>query len=120
MVADHLSRLVVSDMSTRAPICDTFLDEQLFSITTYPWYVDIMNYLVMGQVPTHWTLQEKQTFYQKTHRFAYDDPYLYKFGADQIIQRCVLDSEFRGVLTSYHAGTCKDHFLAKKIATKIL
>ena len=47
VVADHLSRLMVSDTSTRAPICDTFLDEQLFLVMTYLWYADIVNYLVI-------------------------------------------------------------------------
>ena len=63
MVTDHLSCLVISNTSTRTPICDIFPDEQLFSLMTCPWYADIVNYLVIGQVPTHWTPQEKQKFY---------------------------------------------------------
>jgi len=48
VVADHLSRLVVGFSSDLLPVLETFLDEQLMSIslTTVPWYADIVNYLV--------------------------------------------------------------------------
>ena len=51
MVADHLSRLVPESMSLVLPIGDSFPDEQLFAIVHYPWYADIVNYLVTGQIP---------------------------------------------------------------------
>ncbi|XP_057491359.1 uncharacterized protein LOC130777083 [Actinidia eriantha] len=62
VVADHLSRLIVTDQPDQAPISDTFPDEQLLALTTCPWYADIANYLAIEQLPTHWTPQEKRKF----------------------------------------------------------
>ena len=62
MVADHLPRLVVEDLSTKVPIVDTFLDEQLFSLSTSPWYANIANYLAISQVPKLGVLKTKENF----------------------------------------------------------
>ena len=55
VVANHLSRLVLETTSEGLPIGETFLDEQLFALVHCPWYVDIVNYLVTGQIPSQWT-----------------------------------------------------------------
>jgi len=55
VVADHLSRLVLSESMDVLPIKDNFPDEQLFAISLAPWYADIANYLVTGNLPTYWT-----------------------------------------------------------------
>ena len=52
MVADHLSRLVSETTFEGLPIGDTFPDEQLFALVHCPWYADIVNYLVIGQIPS--------------------------------------------------------------------
>ena len=57
VVADHLSRLVSETTFEGLPIGDTFPDEQLFDLVHYPWYADIVNYLVTGQIPSQWTSQ---------------------------------------------------------------
>ena len=62
VVADHLSRLVSETTSEGLPIGYTFPDEQLFALVHYPWYADIVNYLVIGQIPSQWTSQHKRKF----------------------------------------------------------
>ena len=57
VVADHLSRLVPDSNSHGIPIGDSFPDEQLFALVHCPWYADIVNYLVTGQIPAPWTSQ---------------------------------------------------------------
>ena len=52
VVADHLSRLVPESNSHGIPIGDSFSDEQLFALAHCPWYADIVNYLVTGQIPS--------------------------------------------------------------------
>ena len=52
MVADHLSRLVPETTSEGLPIVDTFPDEKLFALVHCPWYADIVNYPVTGQIPS--------------------------------------------------------------------
>ena len=52
VVADHLSLLVSETTSKGLPIGDTFPDEQLFALIHFPWYADIVNYLVTRQIPS--------------------------------------------------------------------
>ena len=52
VVANHLSRLVSETTSEGPPIGDTFPDKKIFSLVHCPWYADIVNYLVIEQVPS--------------------------------------------------------------------
>ena len=76
MVADHLSRLVLTTTSEGLPIGDTFPNEQLFALVHYPWYADIVNYLVTGQILPQWTSQQKRKFLVDIKKYYFDDPYL--------------------------------------------
>jgi hypothetical protein len=58
LVVDFLSRLIHTGDNT--PIDDDFLDENLFSISTFtPWYAYIDNYLVTEKLPQGMTFREK-------------------------------------------------------------
>jgi len=95
VVADHLSRLTVDFIKDDVPIAETFPDEQLMRIsqTHAPWFADIMNYLVTGQMPSHWTKHDKSKFLAEVKHFFWDDPYLFKYCPDQIIRRCIPESD---------------------------
>ena len=56
MVVDHLSGLAVDYTEDARRISETFPDEQLIHIAHNPgpWFVDIVNYLVTGQLPLQW------------------------------------------------------------------
>jgi hypothetical protein len=56
MVVDHLSRSTMDYTEDATPISETFPDEQLMHIAhnLAPWFADIVNYLVTGQMPLHW------------------------------------------------------------------
>ena len=62
VVADHLSRLVSETTSEGLPIGDTFPYEQIFALVHSPWYADIVSYLVIGQIPSQWSSQQKRKF----------------------------------------------------------
>ena len=111
VVADHLSRLVPESISYDIPIGDSFLDEQLFALVHCPWYADIVNYLVTGQIPAQWTDIKK---------YYFDDPYLFKYCPDQIMRRCVPNDEQIRILTFCHSEAYGGHFSAWKTADKIL
>ena len=78
VVADHLSRLVQESNAHGIPIGDSFPDEQLFALVHFPWYADIVNYLVTGQISTQWTSQQKKKFLADSKKYYFDDPYLFK------------------------------------------
>jgi hypothetical protein len=61
VVADHLSRLTTDSRSDITPIDDYFPDEYLLSISTMPWFANIVNFLVSGQLPAHWSTQDESS-----------------------------------------------------------
>ncbi|CAL2254704.1 unnamed protein product [Prunus armeniaca] len=118
VVADHLSRLVQEGGDL--PINESFLDEQLFSIEQLPWYADIVNYLAQKYIPKNWDKQQRKRFLSQVRHYYCDDPYLFKHCPDQIIRRCVPQSEVQSILTFCHSYACGGHFGAKKTALKVL
>jgi hypothetical protein len=71
-------------------------------------------------VPHHWKPQDKKRFEIEVRNFFWDDPYLYKYGADQIIRRCIPEDEVHSVIFFCHTEACGGHFSAKKTTAKIL
>ncbi|MGC8165312.1 hypothetical protein ACP3WT_27410, partial [Salmonella enterica] len=68
VVADHLSRLVLTDSPETTAINDMFPDEQLFAVSQLPWYADIANYLATGTIPTYWKKQDKDRFFSEVRK----------------------------------------------------
>ena len=68
------------------------------SVEVLPWYADIVNYLVTGQLLEYWTKQDKANFFTEIKNFLWDNPYLFKYCTDQIVRRCVLENEFQNIL----------------------
>ena len=89
------------------------------SVEVLSWYADIVNYLVIGQLPEHWTKQDKANFFTEIKNFFWDDLYLFKYCADQI-RRCVPEKKIHNILSFCHEQTCGGHFSAKKTATNVL
>ena len=65
VIADHISRILVEHTIGIDEVKEKFSDEQLFAISSScpPWFAHIVNYLSTGQVPSHWTKQEKDRFF---------------------------------------------------------
>ncbi|XP_008229105.1 PREDICTED: uncharacterized protein LOC103328489 [Prunus mume] len=122
VVADHLSRLVHSHTEEDLiPLRESFPDEQLFSLkATDPWYADIINYKVTKKIPDDFTRAQKDKLVKTAKYYEWDDPYLWKYCPDQLIRRCVPESEFKSILTFCHSYACGGHFGAKRTALKVL
>ncbi|KAL6310863.1 hypothetical protein AAG906_027301 [Vitis piasezkii] len=120
VVADHLSRLVIAHDSHGLPINDDFPEESLMSIDVAPWYSHIANYLVTGEVPSEWSAQDKRHFFAKIHAYYWEEPFLFKYCADQIIRKCVPEQEQSGILSHCHDSACGGHFASQKTAMKVI
>ena len=122
VVADHLSRLVHSNTEEDLiPLRESFSHEQLFSLKiTDPWYADIINYKVIKKIPDDFTRAQKDKLVKTAKYYEWDDPYLWKYCTDQLIRRCVPESEFKSILTFCHSYACGGHFGAKRTALKVL
>ncbi|XP_043809786.1 uncharacterized protein LOC122723094 [Manihot esculenta] len=92
LVADHLSR-ILTEMET-CPINETFPDEHLFAVQEEePWYADIVNFLAIGDLPKH--IRDK--IKKEARYYVWDEPYLWKHCADQVIGRCIPNHETNGL-----------------------
>lgn len=119
-VADHLSRLVGVDEG-KTPINEEFPDEELHALSSgIPWYVDLVNFIVSGKFPADYTKAQKDRMRSIAKYYIWDDPYLWKYCADQLIRRCVPDCEFLSILTFCHSYACGGHFGPKRTARKVL
>ncbi|KAL4331951.1 hypothetical protein GQ457_07G004190 [Hibiscus cannabinus] len=120
-VADHLSRLDNPHNQDRdVEISDSFPDEKILFATTIPWYADIDNFLVSGIVPPHLSSQGRKKFRHDTKFFYWDEPYIFKQCADQVLRRCVPEEEQKDIMYHCHAAACGGHFGGNKTAAKIL
>jgi hypothetical protein len=120
VVTDHLSRLTTNSRSDITPIDDYFPDESLFSISTMPWFANIVNFLVSGYLVAHWSTQDKRKFLNEVKNFYWDDPYLLKCCPDQIFQRCIPNNEVSSAINFCHSEACGGHFSSKNTTAKIL
>ncbi|RVW53297.1 hypothetical protein CK203_088499 [Vitis vinifera] len=64
-----------------------------------PMYAHIANYLVTGEVPIEWKAQDMKHFFAKIHAYYWEELFLFKYCADQIIRKCVPEQEQQGILS---------------------
>ncbi|CAN6570907.1 unnamed protein product [Malus baccata var. baccata] len=122
VVADHLSRLNENHgVGQPLPLNESFPDEQLLVVQEKePWYADFVNYLACGVMRNDMSFQERRKFLAMVKHYVWDEPYLFKYCPDQIIRRCVPESEQQSILTFSHTLACGGHFGAKKTSLKVL
>ena len=91
MIADHLSRVEKPAVQEEEKeIAEHFPDEQLFKLSLQsPWYADIMNFLACGIMPPELNYQQRNKLRTDSRFYIWDDPLLFKRGADMIIRRSV-------------------------------
>ncbi|KAK4403960.1 Transposon Ty3-G Gag-Pol polyprotein [Sesamum angolense] len=119
LVADHLSRLVTNNDPT--PLNNEFPDEHLHIVRGItPWYADLVNFLVTGTLPRDLSRARKDKIRSEAKYFVWDDPYLWKFCSDQLIRRCVPETEIPSILEFCHSYACGGHFGPKGTTRKIL
>nr|GEU57246.1 reverse transcriptase domain-containing protein [Tanacetum cinerariifolium] len=65
------------------------------------------------------TSQQKSKFFKDVKHYFWDDPYLFKICADQVIRRCVHGKEALDILVACHNGPTGGHHGANLTAKKI-
>ncbi|XP_038687540.1 uncharacterized protein LOC119986923 [Tripterygium wilfordii] len=114
LVADHLSRLTHNEEKDTLPLNENFPDEKLFVLKhETPWYADIANYLASGRLPPNLSTQQRKKFLANVKFYFWDEPYLYKYCADQIIRRCVPAIEQSSVLEFSHHHAFAVEYVSK-------
>nr|GEZ55282.1 reverse transcriptase domain-containing protein [Tanacetum cinerariifolium] len=64
------------------------------------------------------TMQQRHKFFKDAKHYFWDDPYLFKTCADQVIRRCVAGQEAVDILTACHSGPTEGHYGANYTAKK--
>src|SRR3954471_11866858 len=72
---------------------DKFPDEQLVVVKVQshsdPWFANYANFIVAKFFPPGFTFQQRKKFFTDLRHYFWDDPHLYKEGADWIVRRCI-------------------------------
>src|SRR4051812_36250749 len=100
-VADNLSRM--EDIPhDPIPVNESFLEEQLAVVKVQshskPWFADYANFIVAKFLPRGFTFQQRKKFFTDLRHYFWDDPHLYKEGADGILRRSILEHEKKDIL----------------------
>ncbi|RVW78735.1 hypothetical protein CK203_059338 [Vitis vinifera] len=74
---------------------------------------------VTGEVPSEWKAQDRKHFFAKIHAYYWEESFLFKYCADQIIRKCVPEEEQQGILSHCHESACGGHFASQKTAMKV-
>ncbi|GJU13802.1 reverse transcriptase domain-containing protein [Tanacetum coccineum] len=126
LAADHLSRLENPHQSEleKKEITETFPLETLGMITfrgddNAPWFADFANYHAGNFVIKGMSSQQKRKFFKDVKHYFWDDPFLFKSCADQVIRRCVSGQEAFDILKACHSGPTGGHYGANYTAKKI-
>nr|GEZ61254.1 reverse transcriptase domain-containing protein [Tanacetum cinerariifolium] len=124
LAADHLSRLENphKDVLENKDINKNFPLETLGSLSSNstPWFVDIANFHARNFIKKGLTPQQKKKFSKDVKHYFWDDPYLFRICADQIIRRCAHGQEAFEILKAYHEGTTGGHHDTNLTAKKII
>ncbi|GJW66882.1 reverse transcriptase domain-containing protein [Tanacetum coccineum] len=126
LAADHLSRLENPYENVLDPkeINEKFPLETLNMVTfrgdsSTPWFADFANYHAGNFIVKGMSSQQKNKFFKDVKHYFWDDPYLFKICADQMIRRCVAGQEAVDILIACHSGPTGGHYGANYTAKKV-
>nr|GEV84413.1 reverse transcriptase domain-containing protein [Tanacetum cinerariifolium] len=129
LAADHLFRLENPHQNMLYPkeIKKSFPLETLNMVSFHgnsstPWFADFANYHAGNFVVKGMSSQQKNKFFKYVKHYFWDDLFLFKICADQVIRRCVYGQEAIDILKACHYGPIGGHhgpnYTAKKISQR--
>ncbi|GJU98365.1 reverse transcriptase domain-containing protein [Tanacetum coccineum] len=125
LAADHLSRLENphQDKLENKEITETFPLETLGSVAlrvdSTPWFADFANYHAGNFIVKGMSSQQKNKFFKDVKHYFWDDPFLFKICADQMIRRCMHGKEALDILEACHNGPTGGHHGVNITAKKV-
>nr|GEW70521.1 DNA-directed DNA polymerase [Tanacetum cinerariifolium] len=126
LAADHLSRLENPHQNVLDPkeINKTFSLETLNMVSfcgdsSTQWFAHFANYHAGNFNVKGMSSQQNKKFFKDVKRYFWDNPFLFKIYADQVIRRCVQGQEAIDILKACHNGPIGGHhgpnYTAKKV-----
>ena len=71
----------------------------MFLIERRPWFADMANFKAVGVIPKDLNWQQRKRFFFDARHYVWDDPYLFKMEADNLLRRCVTSEEANEALS---------------------
>ncbi|GJS83598.1 phospholipase-like protein [Tanacetum coccineum] len=78
-----------------------FITPCVISSGRTPWFADYANFHAGNFIIKGMTTQQKKKFFKDVKHYFWDDPYLFRICADQIIRRCVHGQEANDILKAF-------------------
>ena len=85
-----------------------------------PWFADLANFKIARILPKDLNWQQKKKFLHDARFYVWDDPHLFKIGADNLLRRCATKEESKSLLWHNHNSPCGGHYSEDKTTTKVL
>nr|GEY26825.1 reverse transcriptase domain-containing protein [Tanacetum cinerariifolium] len=123
--ADHLSRLENPYENVFDPkeINEYFPLETINKLAHHDqstsWFADFVNYHAGKFIIKGMSTQQKNKFFKYVKHYFWDDPYLFKTCADQVIRRCVAGQKAVDILTTCHIRPIGRHYGANYTVKKV-
>ncbi|GKD78543.1 hypothetical protein Tco_1341164, partial [Tanacetum coccineum] len=125
LAVDHLFRLEnpYENVLDLKEINETFPLETLNMVTfrgnsSTPWFANFENYHAGNFIVKGMSSEQKNKFLKDVKHYFWDDPYLFKIYANQVIWRCVSGQEAIDILTGFHSGPTVGHYGANYTTKK--
>ncbi|GJT01922.1 reverse transcriptase domain-containing protein [Tanacetum coccineum] len=126
LATDHLSRLEnpyenvldPKEVNERIPL-ETLHMVAFRGDSSTPWFADYANYHAGKFIVKGMLSQQKNKFFKDVKHYFWDDPFLFKICADQVIRRCVHGKEALDNLEACHNGPTGGHHGANLTAKKV-
>nr|GFA96977.1 reverse transcriptase domain-containing protein [Tanacetum cinerariifolium] len=83
-----------------------------------PWFADFANYHAGNFLVKGMSTQQKNKFFKDVKHYFWDNPFLFKVCADQLIRRCVHGKEALDILEACHNRPTRGHHGANLTAKK--
>ncbi|GJR50341.1 reverse transcriptase domain-containing protein [Tanacetum coccineum] len=126
LTTDHFSRLENPYESVLDPkeINEKFPLETLNMVTfrgdsSTPWFADFANYHAGNFIVKGMASKQKNKFFKDVKHYFWDNLYLFKICADQVIRRCVAGQEAVEILIACHNRPTRGHYGANYTAKKV-
>nr|GFA01057.1 reverse transcriptase domain-containing protein [Tanacetum cinerariifolium] len=126
MATDHLSRLENPHKNVLDPkeINESFPLETLNLVSTRgnqstSWFTDFVNYHAGNFIVKGMSSQQKSKFFKDVKHYFWDEPYLFRIYANQVIRRCVSGQEAVKIIKAYHSGPIGGHHGPNYTARKV-
>ena len=120
VVADHLSRLVTEEVTSKeSEVRDEFPGESLFVVSERPWFADMANFKAAGIIPKDLNRKQRKKFLHDARFYIWDDPHLFKIGADNLLRRCVTQEEAKHILWHCHNSPCGGQYGGDNTTAKV-